>query len=243
MEDIKVNVTSDNGVVEIRTGQALPLFMPKNQHFSGLLGSVKDYLNQTYQPLPEGERYPNAVILVDKKSDSIRFISDIHASCGVVELTGFLMKNKKVNLFGINTGKKFYKSEVQRLLRQNAMMFKDFNAVKRLITTLDELEITTEETIRDIQDKRGNIEQAFKRTVKDAKGLLPESIALYTELFEGFEKVDLNLEIEIDLEGKTPVYSFYCLELELVEEQHKEKAFSECISEQMINNFTIISVS
>ena len=36
-ENIKLNVTSENGIVEIRTGEALPLFNPKVSAWRGNL--------------------------------------------------------------------------------------------------------------------------------------------------------------------------------------------------------------
>ena len=242
-ENIKLNVTSENGIVEIRTGEALPLYNPKSFSVAGQLKCVAEYIAQNYARAKQGSRFENAVVLIDKKKNKIEFIDNVKAAYGQVNIIGILIENPDLKIFGINKGITFNKQEIQQRLRQNAILFKDFEQVKKLIKALDELQLTTEETIKDVQDKRGNVDQAFKRTVRDAKGLLPEYIELHTHLYEGFEKVSLKLEIEVDLDGRMPVYSFYCLELDLMLEQNKIKAFDECITEQMINDFTVLTIS
>lgn len=250
---INLNLTTnkDNvAVVEFREGSALPLANKKNYSVTGQLASVKEYIGANYPTIVEFEGDTvkdrinvDALILVDKKANKMEFISDIKAEFGRVNITGYLEKNEKLALFEINQNEYFSQKDVERLLKNNAVLFKDFSIVRTLIKALDDLQLTTEETIKDTNDKRGNVDQAFRRVVKDKQGLLPEYIEFFCPIFEGGPKESLKVEVEISLQGRIPVYSFHCLELDLITEAAKDTAFQANITEQMKTDFTLINLS
>ena len=243
MEEIKLNVTTDNNEIVVRYGEALEVLPKRNCEFSGLLQAPKEYIEKNYTRLGEGSVHGDAFILINKVQNLIQFKAYDSQPFGRISIIGNLRINEKLKVLGINQGSQFSKVEIQKMLRKNACLFKDIEVVRKLIKALDDLQLTTEETIKDTQDKRGNVDQAFKRTVRDAKGILPEKLELFCPIFEGFKEVPLNLEIEIELDGKMPVYSFYCLEYDMIIEKEKDAAFSQCLTEQMLNDFTVLTLS
>ena len=83
-----------------------------------------------------------------------------------------------------------------------------------------------EHEVTKTDDRKGNTEDSVKNSIKYHKGELQNTLALSMPLYVGTDKVDFSVEIEIDRDGTTPVFSFYSLDLEV---QLKE------IAEQLIN--------
>jgi len=245
MEEIKLNVTTENNEIVVRYGEALEVKQLKNIEITGILQAPMQYISKNYSKLAKDCQSPwfDSFILIHKDNNSIQFKKNESEPFGRLSITGYLTMNPKLKVFNINSGQQFTKTEIQKMLRKNACLFKDMEVVRKLIKALDDLQLTTEETIKDTQDKRGNVDQAFKRTVRDAKGLLPENIELFCPIYNGFNPVSLILDIEIELDGRMPVYSFYCLEYDMIVEKEKDAAFSQCLTEQMLEDFTVLTIS
>lgn len=244
MEKVNVNLSelpeSGKVIIEIREGDALKLANPQNQTLEGSISAVKEFIEKNYrETTAEGFVYPG-IISIDKDNARILFIDKPQEAFGRTNVIGTLIANRRLEQFGINKDRWFDQKGIAKLIRNNAVLFKTPEIVRSLIKQLDEMTLVVESSLTDNNDKRGNVEQNYKRVIKDKKGLLPEFIELHTPLFEEQSPIDLKLEIEVEVQGNRPVYSFYCLELDLLTDQEKEKAFEANVTQYMKDHFVVI---
>lgn len=242
----KVNVNLENlpkgvVVVEVREGKALEQSNPLQVNLNGSISSVKEFIGKNYpKDAPEGHVF-EGVITIDKDEALISFVDKPHEAFGKTLVTARLIPNRRLALFGVNGERWFDQKSIAKLIRNNAVLFKTPEIVRTLLKQLDEMNLVVENSLTDNTDRRGNVETAYKRVIKDKKGLLPEFIELHTPLFEEQDPIDLKLEIEVDVQGNRPVYSFYCLEMDVLVEAERDKAFSKNITSYMMEHFTVIT--
>lgn len=244
-KDLNLNVVATDGkpiIVEIREGQALTLCHPLNVVHVGDIKSVKEFIGKNYPEAVEEDKVFEGVIKLDENNSKILFINFPQNTHGKTEVTAQLIENKRLARFGINNEVWFTQKDVAKLIRNNAMLFKDTDTVRGLVKTLDELTLVIQNELTDNNDRRGNVEQHRKRVIKEKKGVLPEYITLFCPLFEGIDPIEIKLEIEVEIQSERPVYSFYCLEMDIMLEDAKKKAFSDNMTEYMYKHFTVLNV-
>jgi len=249
MEKDKINLTVVQSVdgrpveIIIREGSALELAHPKNTSISGDFSSVKEFITKNYPLVVElGLVFPG-VIQINKENNTILFCDYPHNVYGRNEVIGKLEWNEKLLSLQINKDNSaFTQKQITQLFKNNAMLFKDSESLRALIKTFNEMTLSVETSLTDNKDGKGNVEQNFSRVIKDKKGILPEFIELFCPIFKGTDPIDIKIEVDVDVVNNRPVYSFYCLEMEIIIEKEKEKAISKNVTDFMCNHFTVYNV-
>lgn len=244
-ENLNITVMSGDGKpveVILREGKALELFQPKNVTFKGDIASVKEFISKHYNADVEECHIFDGVVQIDSEKNQILFCDFPKESTGVTNIVASLTPNKKLESFMINEDNFINQKSVANLIRKNAILFKDSTIVRGLIKTLDELSLSIQNDIVDNNDRRGNVELSYKRVIKEKKGVLPEFITLFCPLFEGMAPIEIKLEIELEIKNNVPMYAFYCLEMDLMIDEQKKKAFGENVPEYIHKHFVVYNV-
>lgn len=131
-------------------------------------------------------------------------------------LTCKFISNEELEAFHINEEVGFNAKQLKNLIRKSAHLFAEPAKAKTFIDQLNKYNATVTTEIKNEDDRQGSTERSVKEKLDIGKGQLASVLKLKAPIFNGTPKQDLDLEIEIDLDGnRQPLYSFYSLDIEL----------------------------
>lgn len=234
----KINLTINGEVKEpiqivVREGEAASIIEPVQVDISGTIESARLYANKI-----EDKKKAVVTFSLDKKT--IELNSDpTNIYRHIVK--GELKTNPDLIAFGINKGNKFNSDQLQNFIKTHAHCIKDINEAKNLIKSLQNFMVKFEQEVTKTDDRKGTTEDSVKNSIKYHKGELQNILALSMPLYVGTDKVDFTVEIEIDRDGTTPVFSFYSLDLEVQLKETSEHLINTEL-EDLRKDFTCIQL-
>lgn len=188
MEELKVNLTSDQKELIIRTGEAQKIKVPIPEKFTGTIVAPIDYVN-IRKADPQ-----KAIVEYNRKKMQITYYADPTDSEAAV-ITGTVKMNPELEKFGINAEKMYSPKQLADFLKLNRIYFSDRDAQSIIVTKLNDLTATVNKEIAANQDTRGNAKATIDRKVTTN---IPENFALSMPLIVGGEKKDFLVEIGLD---------------------------------------------
>jgi hypothetical protein len=216
MQKLELAVSNINGgPITILEGKALEEKAPCKIEINGDIKTVRSFIEKR-KPLAiagiSGAQFiesTRAIVTVDKSALSITLELDPENYYGT-EVTGKLSFTPELEQFCINKNKLFNREELIKLIRFNKIWFPDAEAHDKLLKAYQVFTATVNANIGKTSDTRGNIENAYKKTVETN---VPDSFVLNIPIFKGMEKRRFRVEIAIDSTDASTKFWFESVEL------------------------------
>lgn len=239
MKKENINVTINGDVKDpleiiFREGDALRLSYPKKYSMAGVITAPAEFAKRF-----EKNTFP--VVEYSYNNKSIKFFED-PTNPDAAEVTGILTINPDLVAFGINKNKYFSSADLIKHVRNYAHCFESLEDAKVLIQSLQNFDVKFEQQHIKKDDRSGNTEESVKNAIKFLQGDIKRQFKLSLPFFIGTENVSIEVEVEIERQGTTPVFGFYSLTLE---KQLQDRTF-DIINGQMTllwNRFTCLQIS
>lgn len=201
MQNVYFQTEEFNGnELTIREGKALELQPPNKISLSGDIKTVAAFIakrNDKLQLETAGYQWINpdrAIVEVDKEKMQIVLMVDPEDRYGPV-VTGSLSQAPELEQFCINKNRLFNREELIKLIRFNKIWFADPEAHDTLLKAYQAFSATVNATIGKTSDTRGNVDNAYKKTVETN---IPQSFMLNIPIFKGMDKRKFWVDIAID---------------------------------------------
>lgn len=202
MEEIKLNVTTDNNEVIIRTGDAEPVIpRRKSVEIKGNLNTPLNYLKHPPKWFKDGEDntiadspFQFSNLKVDRDKMSITLVVDEGSEWESV-YKGSLEFGDIYKRFGINSNKSFTTHELAELIKMHRSYFETKDIAMKLVSELRNFKAKVDKQIEDADDMRGNKRVLYQQAVDSN---IPNDFKLNIPVFKGYESQHLELEISID---------------------------------------------
>lgn len=215
MDKMNVNVTSENGELILREGQAAPVYAAKRVRIAGCLKAPADYLlnkQDNYSP-------DNCHLVVNKEQGTLELVLNEKEETGDL-VTGEMKINSLVSLFGINGEKKWEINALRQLFQRSSFHFANRDEWLKMITSLQKFKSTVVRIYDNQSDNSGNSKIALENQVQEANVI--KSFKLNISIFEGYEKHSFNVEIGVDVSSAETKLFLYSEELYHLMESLKE---------------------
>lgn len=225
MDELKLTVANvDNGILEIRTGEAAPNFIPDKVRIEGDIRSVSSFFNhRTKRAEPAALQTidaSRAVITVNRGANSITGELDPNDPKGTI-VSGKLELSDELKKFGINS-KSFTQAEMVKLIRFNRLAFGSEEKHAEILRLYQKFSFKTNAEGASEKDQRGNKSNSFSKEVFTD---LPNEFLLYIPIYKGEEKRTFRVEICFDASDASVKFWFESVELEELIEIEKELIF------------------
>lgn len=206
MQKLELAVSNVDGKpITILEGKALEEKAPVKIEINGDIKTVSSFVgkrkNVTFDGVAvsgnAGLQFINpdrAVVTVDKAALSITLELDPENVYGT-EVTAKLSYTPELEQFCINKNRLFNREELIKLIRFNKIWFPDAEAHDKLLKAYQAFTATINANIGKTSDTRGNVDNAYKKTVETN---VPDSFVLNIPIFKGQEKRRFRVEIAID---------------------------------------------
>lgn len=220
MENLTLKVEPVNGEIIIREGNALPPVEPVKVKISGDIKTVSSFIEKRKLRGFDGVMHngncglqeineDRAIVTVDKQDLSIKLELDPENEYGT-EVTAKLAFTPELEQFCINKNKLFNREELIKLIRFNKIWFPDAEAHDKLLKAYQAFTATVNANIGKTSDTRGNVENAYKKTVETN---VPDSFVLNIPIFKGMGKRRFRVEIAIDSTDASTKFWFESVDL------------------------------
>lgn len=218
MDTIYLKLESiDGNEIIIREGEALPPVVPKKIVINGDIKTVSSFIAKRSTPYSQLHAGPGlqeinpdrALVTVDKENLSIKLELDPEYEYGT-EVFAKASYSPELEQFHINKNKLFSREELIKLIRFNKIWFADPDAHDKLLKAYQAFTATVNASIGKSSDTRGNVDNAYKKTVETN---VPDSFVLNIPIFKGQEKRRFRVEIAIDSTDASTKFWFESVEL------------------------------
>lgn len=189
MEEIVVK-SNQEGILEIRKGDALPLREPVKITIEGQINSPLRYLQKRIDKINQ----KSCIISVNRIGMSIRLCVD-EKNYYRDKITGAITKNPEFENFGINAGHSRTTHELAEFIKMNRYFFESKGIGMELVSQLMNFKGKVDKEIENLDDKRGNKRLLINQAVASN---IPDSFKLNMPLFTGQSPVIIEVEINID---------------------------------------------
>lgn len=205
MEEIKLNITTDNNEVVVRTGEALKPLAPIKYSVTGTVESLKDYINKRKDLMD-----PNKVVIHMNESEAS---ITLHANPNdqlADQITGQLVAYDHLHKFGINRDKKFGREDLVKLLRFNKI-FLDDQEFTSLIIQLKNFTAKVNAHFNQGSDNRANKSHNFTKEVETE---LAMGFKLTIPIYKGIGPSSFYVDIAFDITDGGVTFWLESVELE-----------------------------
>lgn len=194
MEEIKLNITSQNKDVIVRTGEALQLKEPLKIDIKGNIDAVSRFITQR-NSVENTICAQEAIILVDREALSITLKAEPENFYGAI-VKGELTINPLLQNFGINTGNKFTQSDLVSLLKLNRVFFADLDEHAKILSSIKNFKANVNKEIVSSKDGRGNNQNVNNQNITTD---LAFDFKLNIPIFKGEKASVFMVEILLDI--------------------------------------------
>lgn len=193
--------------VIIREGAAQNLLDVKAPFVGNIAGVINTPTRYLEKRVSTGQ-FPQrrCHILVDRENVTIQLVINESDPYLRQKISGELLKNPKVEQFGINTGKKWDANELGQFLKMNRAYFVDKQENMSLVTNLKNFEAKINSTIQKTKSESGDFADNFSGTVTSN---LPGAFKISIPLFKGMPAEDLEVEFFANVSGRTVTLELY----------------------------------
>lgn len=187
MQEIKLNLTTDQNVITILQGDAAKPIEQGKVKVNGNIAAVYDYLQQRIKFLKPNESH----IVVDKEKGTIT-LTENEGSTIEKTIVAKTSTNERLSSLGINTDKKYTAKELVKMFKFNKFLFDSPQEVDNLIARVNSLTVKTNTVVKQTQaDKGGNSGFVYE---KNTDIELP-NLLMNCEIYSGDEKKTFTVEI------------------------------------------------
>lgn len=238
MEEAKVNITVGENqktpvIVHLLKGQAPRNIEPRVIDIHGDIDAVSDFISTRESTLEKNRCH----IMMNLEAKTILLVIDENS-----EFAGNVVSKLEIYpdliAFGINSGKRFTRTEVEKLIRMNRFYFPDKDDHLSLMASFKNFSAKIQAEIQQSADQRGN---KVNNSMKNVQSDLVESFAIQIPIFKGGLPRLFRVEICFDVSDSTPSFWFESVELFELEKTEIENAFTDKKRQFIEKGFTVIS--
>lgn len=217
----------------ILEGEAPANNNPVKPTISGDINTVATYVKHRVSLLNKD----TTVICFDEVKGTITLNADPSNELSLV-VTAKSESYPDLQNFGINTGKTFSQTDLEKLVKMNKMYFADFGEHSDLLSQLRSFKAQTQTELQSEKDKRSNVNNSFKKQVTTD---LAADFKLCMPLFKGQEDSTFRVEIEFDSTDSTVKFWLSSVELHELSKKAVSDAFEPQWGAYEIQGFTCVN--
>lgn len=170
----------------IREGEALPVLQPQQINIVGQINSPYNWLKGKYQEI----NFLKSHIIVDEDAKTIMLVIDDKNQLFDC-ITGKLITNPDLDVFGINTTTEFEPEDLAQIIRMNKFLFKERTAAMKLHTELRKFNGKIRTEIEKQDSDQGNKKFLWDQTVEHNA---PKEFTLYAPILKGGDAVEIHVD-------------------------------------------------
>lgn len=223
MEELKINVTSENGEVIVRTGEALPLFPKTALKLNGTIESVLDFAKKRESVINK----LTAHVVLCVSAGTVLFVVD-ETDNAKQSISGSLILHKQLDALYINTGKTFGIQDLANIFKLNRRFFVSRDEHMSLLSSMNDLKVKTSVEFQNANDFAGTTLNS--KLVKVTHGI-PLKFTLRSPLFEGHEPNEIPVTIEVIPDNGSIRVSLVSVEMAEMIDLKKEEIFTKVRNE------------
>lgn len=205
-EELKLNVTTDQKELVIRTGEAEKVFVPSKVVISGTLETPFEYYSKRKSNTIPKE-YTHLKVNYEQKS--LGLVVDEHKTNGV-EVTGTAKLFKDFQSLGINTNNTYTLAELHEKLKFVGCYFKDREAHAKIIGNLVNYKARVETEFSNANDFKGNTATSKATNLKSE---IPLDFTLNMPVILGQPNKEIKVEVCIDASSGSIKLWLECISL------------------------------
>ncbi len=220
MEELKINLTSDNKEVIIRTGEALPNEPMVAVNLSGNIESVLDFAAKRNEEIDKQKSH----VIINRKSQSV--ILKINENNGKnyetseYTISGKMVLHEYIEELGINKAKLFSIPQLINLFKLNRRFFASRSDHAAMVSSLTNFQAKTEIEFTNSNDFKGS---AANSKITKVKHDIPLNFEMKIPVFEGMDETQFSVTIEVVPENGSLMCSFISVECaELIDQAVKD---------------------
>ena len=188
-EKTNINITSENGELVIRHGEALPQRDPRCEVLECTIGGVHEWIlkrKDMYDLHPQ-----NSLITYDTNEGAIHYTENVRDSYTHL-VTGRITIDPELDKFRINCGKYISPDDLANRIRLLSHCFSNRSSAMTIVSALKNFKANVSRDIESSSDDRGSVKKLRHQVVESN---LPGDFTIYTPLVKGGEKVSIRVEI------------------------------------------------
>lgn len=229
MEKINLTLADDQKELIVREGTALEQKAPEKISVTGDIKTISAFLGKRY--LKGGAKNcgyqtvdkDKAIVLVDRHSMFMLLLLDPEDHYGA-KVHAKLEFTPEITEFAINTSKQWTREELIRLLKFSKRFFDTPDDHDRVLTAFQKLNLSTNSTLNNESDSRGNKDFAYKKTVSSQ---VPTFFSINIPIFKGQPVERFGVDICIDVTESNVRFWFESTELSERIQQRRDEIFAE----------------
>ena len=215
--EVNINVTPKDGVVEIRTGVALPLKEPRQLSLSGIITTVGDFV---YKRVLEFEKL-QANVVANYPSRSITLcINEESAYFGIVK--GQLSIHPELAKLGINEETMYDEKQLFKKLNFFQRWFKNKEQHSELMSKLQKFKVKVNQVFTNSDDYKG---AAAIEKLTNIEHDISLEFALVMPLFAGGENFEFKVNINVSLKNGEVTFWLESVELHVALQTQTDTVF------------------
>jgi len=191
-ERFQFNVTDNDGEIVIRHGEALPVFNPEGLKVSGQIGSPAEFSSMR-NPDPATTH-----VTVDRKNGVITLTANDNLPHNQQHvITGSIQFHPNFIEFKIDKGKWEDPAALGELFRRRRRYFDNTDEGLKLVSALKNFSARVDKQLEKIEDKSARRYRSAVEKVIESN--LPREVKLSMPVLNGFNDVEFNVEIALDV--------------------------------------------
>lgn len=196
MQELKLNITSENGLVKILTGNALDFKEkdPLKVNLSGTIDSPFAYLEKRKGEIDLKKCY----LVINRKDMKILLVVNESDQLNIATIIGKLEMHPDFEKFAINTGNTWSSFELAELIKMNRSFFSSKETAAKLVSQLRDFKAKVDKVVENFKDDKANFNIKRAQAVETN---LPPDFNITIPVFKGQLKQNISVEINIHPES------------------------------------------
>ncbi len=189
MKELNVTIEDGTKILEIRTGEALPLHEKRPLGIVGNIDTVSRWLKYRIKEIDTS----NSHIRIDRSRMSIAlYMNENEELFDLVK--GELHLDPAFETLKINSGEYLTNFEMADLFKMNRSYFENKDVAMKLVSELRNFKAKVDKDLENSDDNRGNRKLLINQIVESN---LPEAFNLIVPIFKGLPKQLIEVEVNV----------------------------------------------
>lgn len=202
MEELKLNITTENNEITVRQGDAAEIVPERlSNKLHGQLSTPFNYLknapawfSKKFEDSDTDSPLNFSHLEVNREKLTLKLIVD-QGLPWESSYAGELCFSKVFKAFGINGDKSFTTLELSQLIKMNRSFLETKDIAMKLVSELRNFKAKVDKALENSDDFRGNKKVLYQQTVDSN---IPEAFNVNLPVFKGYDKQVMSVEINID---------------------------------------------
>lgn len=227
MQDLTVNIETDNNEVIVRQGKARPITLPSRIVKTGNINAPLSW----FLAKQGAEYFYNLSLcnlIVDRDNLEIVFTSnddESETSQGGHQITGRLVPDTSISKLGVNNTSKTYSAkQLMQTLKMSRSLFADRDENLRIVKELSQFKAKVTKEVESRDDLNGNELYHFERSVNSEFNL---EFTLSASVYKGLPKSTFLVEVRFDVRDKAVTYWLESVEYKDLQDDQRDSVIDD----------------